>query len=298
MLVPIEPKAIVPNDSLCLSPWLLPLIDAASSGGSIVAPLQEIIRSMGFSTFLYAVGTSKELHRDERFYLWTSVPKEWVAEYDARSYVEIDPRVTHGWSLWPPPLIWDRQIGQGKPHLEQFLDRAALHGVGSGLAIYFREGGNKIMFALNRAERLLDAQLRAEIAAITAQAMYLGTVLHSVFLSEVIARGIAPIHQGSPLSARECQCLGLAAHGMTSLDIGDKLGITERTANFHFSNIISKLGVLNRNEAIAKSIAHGLIRIDTSTMPIVPATSSKIREAQLKRWEARRAAQRSTPAQD
>ena len=297
MLVPIEPKSIVHDDSLCLSPWLLPLIDAASSGRSIIAPLQQIIRAMGFSSFLYAVGISKELHRDEQFYLWTSVPKEWVAEYDAQSYIEIDPRVTHGWSLWPPPLVWDRQIGQGKPHLEQFLDRAAKHGVGSGLAIYFREGGSKIMFALNRPERLLDAPLRAEIAAITAQAMYLGTVLHSVFLSEVIAKGIPPIHQGSPLSARECQCLGLAAHGMTSLDIGGKLGITERTANFHFSNIISKLGVLNRNEAIAKGIAHGLIRIDMSTTPIVPPAASKIREAQLRRWEARRAAQRLPPAQ-
>jgi LuxR family transcriptional regulator, quorum-sensing system regulator LasR len=297
MLVPIEPKSIVRDNSLCLSPWLLPLIDAASSGQSIIAPLQGIIRSMGFSSFLYAVGTSKELHRDERFYLWTSVPKEWVAEYDACSYIEIDPRVTHGWSLWPPPLVWDREIADGKSHLEHFLDRAAQHGVGSGLAIYFREGGHKIMFALNRTERVLTAQLRADIAAITAQAMYLGTVLHSVFLSEVIARGIPPIHQGSPLSARECQCLGLAPHGMTSLDIGDKLGITERTANFHFSNIISKLGVLNRNEAIAKGIAHGLIRIDVSTTPIVPAASSKIRDAQLKRWEARRAAQRSTPAQ-
>src|SRR4030095_16356385 len=106
MLVPIEPKATVPDESLCLSPWLLPIIDAAREGRSLVPSVQKIIQSMHFDPFLYAVGTSKELHRDERFFLWTSVPREWVAEYDAQSYIEVDPRVAHGWSLWPPPLVW------------------------------------------------------------------------------------------------------------------------------------------------------------------------------------------------
>jgi len=294
MLVPIEPKAMVPDESLCLSPWLLPIVAAAREAGSLVLPVQKIIQSMGFDTFLYAVGTSKELHRDERFFLWTSVPREWVAEYDAQSYIEIDPRVAHGWSLWPPPLVWDRQMGRKNPAVARFLDRAATFGIGSGLAIYFREGGNKIMFALNRPERRVTASIRAQIATVTAQAMYLGTVLHSVFLANVIERGIPPLQQGSPLSPRERQCLQLAAHGMTSIDIGEKLGITERTVNFHFSNIISKLGVLNRNEAIAKGIGHGLIQVDTTATPIVPMNASKIREAQLKRWEALRNARSDT----
>ena len=287
MLVPIEPKAAVPNESLCLAPWLTPVIDAARSGTSLVPPVQSIIQSMGFTTFLYAVGTSKDLHRDERFYLWTSVPAEWVAEYDARSYIEIDPRVAHGWSLWPPPLVWDREMGRKDPAVAKFHSRAARFGVGSGLAIYFREGGHKIMFALNRPERRLTSMIRTQIASVTSQAMYLGSVLHSVFLSHVIAKGVAPLHQGSPLSPRERQCLQLAAHGMTSTDIGEKLGITERTANFHFSNIISKLGVLNRNEAIAKAVCHNLIQVDASTTPLVAVPASKIREAQIKRWEAR-----------
>jgi DNA-binding NarL/FixJ family response regulator len=49
---------------------------------------------------------------------------------------------------------------------------------------------------------------------------------------------------------------------MTSKDIGLKLGITQRTANFHFANIISKLGVLNRQEAIATAVAQGIIEVD------------------------------------
>jgi len=104
-------------------------------------------------------------------------------------------------------------------------------------------------------------------------------------MKSVIAKGTAPLQQGRPLSSRECQCLTLAARGMTSYDIGEKLGIAERTANFHFSNIISKLGVLNRREAVAMGMAHGLIRVDPKALPLQPQQPSKVRDAQLKRWE-------------
>jgi DNA-binding CsgD family transcriptional regulator len=49
---------------------------------------------------------------------------------------------------------------------------------------------------------------------------------------------------------------------MTSADIGIKLGIAERTANFHFGNILTKLDALNRHEAIAKGMKRGIIQMD------------------------------------
>src|SRR5438067_11196027 len=109
MLVQIEPKCDVHNRDVRLAPWLVPMIEAAEKGESIIKPLQKIVRSMNFGSFLYAVGTSKELHRDEQFYVWTTVPPEWVAEYDKNSYIEIDPRVQYGWATWPTPLVWDRR---------------------------------------------------------------------------------------------------------------------------------------------------------------------------------------------
>ena len=285
MLVSIEPKTDVQENDLSVAPWLQTLIDSARRGDSIIEPLQQIVRAMGFGSFLYAVGTSKNLHHDERFYVWTTVPADWVAEYDRNSYIEIDPRVSYGWSTWPTPLIWDRRIAAGEPAVSAFLARAAKYGVGSGLAIYLRDGGNKIMFALNRSQRLLRSHDREMITSLTPRVMYLGTVLHAVFMANVIEKGIPPLQQGSPLSARERQCLQLAARGMVGPEIGHKLEITERTVNFHFSNIISKLGVLNRHEAIAMGVAHGLIQVDPRATPLIPLQASRIRDAQLKRWE-------------
>jgi DNA-binding CsgD family transcriptional regulator len=284
MLIEIAPRTSFDEGDLSLAPWLSPIIDAAKTGSSIIEPLQALVRSLGFDTFVYAVGVDEHLH-DGRFYFWTTVPTEWVAEYDRNSYVEIDPRVAYGWTTWPTPLIWDESLASDDERAKAFLDRAACHGIGSGLAVYLREGDNKIMFALNRRERKLDDVARVAIVDVMPMAMYLGTVINRVFITNVIAQGIPPSHQGRPLSGREIQCLSMAARGLTSIDIGQKLAITERTVNFHFSNIISKLGVLNRKEAIAMGIAHGLIRVDPKAAPLVPQPPSKFREAQLKRWE-------------
>ena len=57
------------------------------------------------------------------------------------------------------------------------------------------------------------------------------------------------------LSNRERQCLTLAARGMTSADIGLKLDISARTVSFHLSNVIQKLGALNRYEAISLALS-------------------------------------------
>jgi LuxR family quorum-sensing system transcriptional regulator CciR len=75
----------------------------------------------------------------------------------------------------------------------------------------------------------------------------------------------------TPLSPRESQCLEMAANGLTSEDIAMKLGIKARTANFHFGKIMTKLGVLNRKEAIALGMAHGLIRPNPLAMRPLPS---------------------------
>ena len=44
-----------------------------------------------------------------------------------------------------------------------------------------------------------------------------------------------------------------------SPDIAGKLDLSERTVNFHFGNILNKLAVANRGEAIAVAISRDII---------------------------------------
>jgi LuxR family quorum-sensing system transcriptional regulator CciR len=89
---------------------------------------------------------------------------------------------------------------------------------------------------------------------------------HDFFMAHLVDYEPSLMVRVAPLSARQVQCLELAANGMTSEDIAIKLGIKPRTANFHFGKIKDKLGVLNRKEAIAMGIARGLIRPNPVTM--------------------------------
>lgn len=51
------------------------------------------------------------------------------------------------------------------------------------------------------------------------------------------------------LSRQETQVLQLLAQGLSNREIGQRLGITERTVKFHLSNTFTKLSVRNRVEA-------------------------------------------------
>ncbi|MPZ49964.1 MAG: hypothetical protein GEU75_11835 [Dehalococcoidia bacterium] len=52
------------------------------------------------------------------------------------------------------------------------------------------------------------------------------------------------------LTPRKWQVLDLIREGLTNEQIAEKLGISPNTAKFHVSEIISKLGVASRNEAV------------------------------------------------
>jgi DNA-binding CsgD family transcriptional regulator len=61
------------------------------------------------------------------------------------------------------------------------------------------------------------------------------------------------------LTPREKECLGWAAHGRTSKEIGDVLGLTPATVNFFIDAAVQKLAAFNRAHAAAKAVALGLI---------------------------------------
>jgi len=61
------------------------------------------------------------------------------------------------------------------------------------------------------------------------------------------------------LTERELEVLRLLAQGMPNKEIAAHLLIRERTAKFHLSSIMSKLGATNRTEAVALAVQRGLI---------------------------------------
>lgn len=65
---------------------------------------------------------------------------------------------------------------------------------------------------------------------------------------------------GDDLTGREKEVLGLLVEGLSNPEIADRLIISRSTARAHVSNILMKLGVTNRSEAITLALRNKLVR--------------------------------------
>lgn len=66
----------------------------------------------------------------------------------------------------------------------------------------------------------------------------------------------------APLTPRELEVLRLLARGCSNKEIGAALGIAEITAKIHVSHLLTKIGVLDRSQAVMEALRHGIIHLD------------------------------------
>ena len=59
------------------------------------------------------------------------------------------------------------------------------------------------------------------------------------------------------LSPRETEVLALASEGLTNKEIAYRLGISDRTVQFHLNSIFNKTGTNSRTEAVALGVRNG-----------------------------------------
>lgn len=67
----------------------------------------------------------------------------------------------------------------------------------------------------------------------------------------------APTRVAHPFSAREYQVLGLTAQGLTNKEMAYRLGISERTVQFHLNSIFNKTATSSRTAAVAQAMQQG-----------------------------------------
>jgi len=94
--------------------------------------------------------------------------------------------------------------------------------------------------------------LAAAIRAAAAGEMYLDPAIAGIVARRLrdgdAARTMAP-DELATLTDRERDVLAALARGLSNRDIAAELGITERTARTHVSNILAKLGLSSRTQA-------------------------------------------------
>ena len=64
------------------------------------------------------------------------------------------------------------------------------------------------------------------------------------------------------LTPRELEVLDLVARGLTNAQVAERIGRTEGTVKVHLKNILQKLDVKDRTEAVTTALRRGFIRLD------------------------------------
>src|SRR6266436_4918046 len=113
--------------------FLRPLVSTLEQRQDAGATIVAIVRRLGFENFLYGASASPKLDQESRSYVYTTLSREWVAQYDQEAYIEVDPRLGRALDS-ALPLVWDYSSEYGRdPQVDAFLDESLAQGVGSGV---------------------------------------------------------------------------------------------------------------------------------------------------------------------
>jgi NarL family two-component system response regulator LiaR len=78
-------------------------------------------------------------------------------------------------------------------------------------------------------------------------------------LQALIRKHAQPTRLGHDLTEREREVLALMVKGLNNVEIADRLVVSRSTVKVHVSNILAKLGVSSRTEAVALAVEHKLV---------------------------------------
>lgn len=110
-----------------------------------------------------------------------------------------------------------------------------------------------------------DAEPEVLLAAVRAAAKgqsMIDPAVAATVLQEMARGGQAAFGQGGELTERETEVLKQLASGKTNREIAETLFISEETVKSHIGNILSKLHLAHRTQAVIYALKQGLISMD------------------------------------
>lgn len=210
----------------------------------------------GFDHFFYAASFPRSLVKPLNLVI-SGFPDGWRDHYQSRGYLRYDPAVRHC-ARSARPAVWADLLGSDAVERRgrQVMREAADHGLVSGLSVPIRDPHGVLGLLSLSTERSM-AVARRDIQHSQPFLMLLSVHVHEAACRLVNWGGNAA--RSPRLTAREQECLLWSAEGKTSWEIAQILGISERTVVFHLQNVMQKLDVSSRQQAVARAISQGLI---------------------------------------
>jgi DNA-binding CsgD family transcriptional regulator len=213
--------------------------------------MQIVARSIGFEHVVFGIEMRQPLMEPIR-HITSGYPLEYQKIYADRGFLRKDPTVVHCLAS-SEPLIWHENFYTEKSH--EILEESRRFGLGYGISIPVRESSRiTSMLSLAR-DRPIESKHEQDLVLSTANV--LAHCVHVASAKIIIPSMIQDRRR--IFTPRELECLKWAAHGKSNSVIAEILNVAEPTVAFHIKNILKKLEVATRLQAVTMALSLGLI---------------------------------------
>ncbi len=193
--------------------------------------------------------------RSATFEVVGNVPQGFIEASRSFERTERDP-VHKRLKSWHVPFSYDQNL-YVEENAADLWESQAPWGYRTGIAMALHlPGGRHFLLGVDRPEPLPtdDAQLTRMVADLQLLAVYAQETANRVLAEpETLAE---PLEKLSP---REREVLQWTRDGKSSWAVGQILGLSEHSVNFHLRNACRKLGVAGKHMAVLKAISLRLI---------------------------------------
>ncbi len=225
--------------------------NAATTGEEVFRLFLDALAALGYDRVMYSAlanmaqgGTSPAIMRN--------YPDDWIRHYVEQGYVQSDP-VRRTCITARRPFAWseiDRSPDFSAKHLKIFAE-ARSAGLYDGVAIPLHGPYGEVM-GVGLASSTGGTDPLRHLNKINV----LATQFHTAYTG-LVAPPLAPV--AVRLTEREREVLKWCLAGKSNSIIGEVLSVSEKTIEFHLTNIFTKLDVSTRVAAVVKALHLGLI---------------------------------------
>ena len=234
-------------------------IDAVTRADSVDAlhkACAGLCEAYDFDRFIYGARIPTSFVKPYFIFI-SGYPGEWREHYTRNNYMVVDPTVEYC-AHNVTPYRWDGEtlLRSDSAEVRRFMSEARDFGINSGVSfpLHTAQGDFAMLsFASESLQALPEPRLQRVLPVGQLFTAYLHEAVRRVFASDVVTLDRVD------LTGREKECLLWATEGKTAWETSQILSISERTVTFHLQNVQHKLGVNNRQQAVARAVALGII---------------------------------------
>jgi DNA-binding CsgD family transcriptional regulator len=211
-------------------------------------------RRLGFET-VAAIAVVDHFRGESEFINVDNTPAAFVEWFENDEKGRLDPVMQHCKKA-SVPIIWDQQTytSAGKGEMWESQARFGYH-TGIALALHLPQGRH-FFIGVDRDQALPEDP--AEVTRMVADLQLFAVHAQDAALRVLLPASAQP--DVPNLTPRELESLRWTMEGKTAWELGNILGISERTAVLHVNNATHKLDCVNKHQAVLKALRLGLIR--------------------------------------